>query len=329
VIAPPEGHGAAHRLDVVAAAAAGAGVDEHVGVPPPQFVPVRKVAGDVLILGDALAVGRVVGAPVAQGVRVEVLAIEVDALLGDQAVDVLDEPLPCLRVAEVQDAALLAAQDPFGVLLGQPRAFGHALGLEPDENLDALRVRVIADRLEALGEPLRVQLPRADLRPSLLLDVPAGVHPPVIEFYTLFEVPVDVHDLVGLVGADHLAVGARAGCQEHRGRQLAVRPGHAVGHHPAAPDVLRVDPVFAFPELEHDERRADFFARQKLEACEFLPGPQSHARGAVAGELGGPLAGPPDGHDHPLAAPLQVEVREVGVGRPAAGGADALDRPGR
>ncbi len=47
VVAPPQRHGAAHRLKVVAPPAAGARVDEHVRMPAAQFVPVGEVARDV------------------------------------------------------------------------------------------------------------------------------------------------------------------------------------------------------------------------------------------------------------------------------------------
>ena len=82
VIAPPKGHGAAHGLQIVAAATAGAGIDEHVRMPSPQFVPVGQVATHVLVLGDALTVFGIGRVPESQRVHVEVLAIEVDALLG-------------------------------------------------------------------------------------------------------------------------------------------------------------------------------------------------------------------------------------------------------
>ena len=44
VIAPQQRQGAAERLQVVAAAAAGAGVDRHVGMPAAELVPVGQVA---------------------------------------------------------------------------------------------------------------------------------------------------------------------------------------------------------------------------------------------------------------------------------------------
>ena len=119
---------------------------------PEQFVPIGEVAGDVLDLGDALAVRGVVGAPEAERVHVEVLAVEVDALLVDQLVDVLGEPFPGLRIAEVQQSAVLAAENPFGMVLGQPGAGRDPLRLEPDDDLHALGMGVVADSRKPLGK---------------------------------------------------------------------------------------------------------------------------------------------------------------------------------
>ena len=135
-------------------------------------------------------------------------------------VDVVDQPVPGLGVAEVQQSAVLAAEDPFGMVLRQPGAGRDAFRLEPDDDLHALGVGVIADRPKSLGKPPRIDLPRAHFRPAGLLHVPAGVHPPVVELQAFFQIAVDVHDLVLLVGADHLAVGPRAGGHELGGGSL-------------------------------------------------------------------------------------------------------------
>ena len=80
------------------------------------------------------------------------------------------------------------------------------------------------------------------------------------------------------------------------------------------------------PEQQGHQRRANFLARQQLEMRQFLPGRHMDAAVVVAREFGGPLAGPADGQNHALRAPLQIEVTKVGVGRPAARGTDPLDR---
>ena len=63
IVAAPERHGAAHGFQVVAAAARGARINQHIRMPPMQFVPVGEVAGDVLDFSNALAVRRVILPP--------------------------------------------------------------------------------------------------------------------------------------------------------------------------------------------------------------------------------------------------------------------------
>ena len=209
------------------------------------------------------------------------------------------------------------------MLLVEPGAGHDPFRFEPDENFHTFRVRVLADRFKPAGEPFRVDLPGPDLGPAVLLDVPAGVHPPGVDLQALFQIAIDVQDLVGLVGPDHLLVGARAGGDKLGRRELPARLGHAVGHHPAAPGVLCIDPV-SVPEQQGDERRADLFARQQLEMGQLLPGADTEPRCALALEFGRPLAGPADGENHPPRSPLEIEIRQVGVRRPPAGSTDPL-----
>ena len=58
--------------------------------------------------------------PRVERVHVEVLAVEVDALRGNQLADVVGQPFASLGIAKVKQAALLPAEDPFRVLFGQP-----------------------------------------------------------------------------------------------------------------------------------------------------------------------------------------------------------------
>ena len=134
-----------------------------------------------------------------------------------RSVHMVGEPLPGVVVAEIEQAALVAAENPFRMVLRQPRAGGHPLRLEPDEDLDALAVGVIGDGPQPAREPRGVHLPRADAGPAAaMVHVPAGVHPPVVELDVLLEVAVDEQDLPGLVGVDHLVVLARAGGEQLR-----------------------------------------------------------------------------------------------------------------
>ncbi len=204
-------------------------------------------------------------------------------------------------------------QQPLGPVLVEPGIRRDALRLEPHHDLHALGVGMIADRLQASRKTLRIDFPGSHLGPTLLLHVPAGVHPPVVDLEPFFQVTIDVHDLVGLVGADHLLVRARTGGDELRRRELAPGLGHAVGHHPAAPNVLGADAV-PLPELEHDQRAADLLSRQELESGQLLSGANANPAAFVASELGRPLSRPADDHDHALVGPLEVEIGQVGVG---------------
>ncbi len=322
VIAAQERHRAAHGFQVVAAPARGARVDQHPGMAAAQLVPVRQVAADVVVLGDPLAVLGVVLPPQVQRVDVEVLAVEVDALRGDELVDVVGQPLAGLGVAEVEQAAVGAAEDPLGVVFGQPRAAVDALRLEPHDRPDALGAGMVRDLPQASGEAVGVHLPCAGLAPAPIAPVPAGIHPPVVQRQLLLEVAVHEQHLARAVGVDHLAELVRA-ARGHLDRgQLAAGAWQVVGQHPAPPDVLRADPV-AVPELERHQRRADLLARVQPQVRPFLPGDDAQARGVVAAELGGPLPGPAHDHDQALARPRDVEVGQVAVARSSARGGDA------
>ena len=85
--------------------------------------------------------------------------------------------MPAKRMIPIR----LGGQQPLRMLFIQPRSRRDPFGLEPDERLHAALVGVVADRTKTLREPLRIDFPRADLRPTLFLNVPAGIHPPVIQ----------------------------------------------------------------------------------------------------------------------------------------------------
>ena len=70
-------------------------------MPPPQFVPISQVAGDVADFRNTLAVGRVVRAPDVQRIEVEILPIQVNSLLRQQLVNVVGQPLERVGIAQV------------------------------------------------------------------------------------------------------------------------------------------------------------------------------------------------------------------------------------
>ena len=118
-------------------------------------------------------------------------------------------------------------QHPVGVFAVQPGVPVDPLRLEPNENLDAFRVRVIADGPETAWEPFGIDLPRADLWPATLLDVPAGVHPPVVQLQPLLEIAVDEFDLVLFVRFGHLGELMRTARVQHG--QWPLRRAHTHG----------------------------------------------------------------------------------------------------
>ena len=168
-----------------------------------------------------------------QRVDVVVLAIEVDSLLGDYVADVLSDPFQGLGVAEVQQRA--AEQPVVLVVVVEPRARCDPLGLEPDDDLDAFGMCVIADRPQAAGESRRIDLPRAGLRPVSIAGIPAGVHPPVVDLDSLGEVAIDEQFLAGLVGLGHFGELVGTARRHLRGGQFAAGPRQVVGEHPAPP----------------------------------------------------------------------------------------------
>ena len=55
------------------------------GMSPAKFIPIGQVSLDVQVLRYSLTVGRIVLAPEFQRVHVEILPVEIDALLADEA----------------------------------------------------------------------------------------------------------------------------------------------------------------------------------------------------------------------------------------------------
>ena len=61
-------------------------------------------------------------------------------------------PLPSRGITEVeQQLAAVAAEDPLGMRLRQPRIGLNPLGLEPDDEFHPVGVNIVGDFLETLG----------------------------------------------------------------------------------------------------------------------------------------------------------------------------------
>jgi len=166
VVAAPQRDGAAKRLEIVAAAAAGTGVYAQSGPAPQEFVPEGKITRDVPDLGDALTVGGVRVAPMGQRIHVEILPVEIDALAGQKGIGMVHKPPPRVGVAEIEEfLSAVFAEQPLRMGVVEPRAGSHPFGLEPQDGLEAPRVRVIRDGPQSPGEAVRVDLPRAGVGP--------------------------------------------------------------------------------------------------------------------------------------------------------------------
>ena len=124
---------------------------------PAKFIPVGQVVLNVLVLGHSLSVGRIIVSPERERVHVEVLAIETDVLLAEHAIHMIGQPVPDLDSTQVQERS---SQQPIGMILGQPRALGDALGLEPDERFHANGSSMVADGAKSTREALQVGAPR-------------------------------------------------------------------------------------------------------------------------------------------------------------------------
>ncbi len=347
----------AHRLQVVAAPTGGAAINQHPRVAAAQLVPEAQVALHVLVLGHALAVGGVMPAPVRQRVEVMVLAVQVNALLREHAVHMIGQPLTGRGVAQVQQAVLRLVRrharlvdEPFGVLRLQPRAIRDALGLEPQERLEAALVGEVADGAQAIGEALRVGLPGAGAGPFPAARIPARVHPPVVQRHARVQVAADEPPLVlfGSLGhLDKLDVAAaeeegpngRAVCghpalgPDTGGMAAGIRPlRHArdvVGQHPAPPEVLGAVEVVPLPEEQGDEWPTDRLPRMEHEVHLLLPGRHAQVATGAAGEGGFPLPRPADRQTQAAAGMDEVEVRKGAVAAAPAVGGDVLVTAGR
>src|ERR1700677_700387 len=102
IIAARPGNGTPHRFQIQTPAAAGAGIKEQLWIALFERVPIREVTGHILNLGQTLAVWFVMRAPVIKWVNIKILAVEIDALSFNNIIDVIDQPLPRCRIAQIK-----------------------------------------------------------------------------------------------------------------------------------------------------------------------------------------------------------------------------------
>jgi hypothetical protein len=72
-----------------------------------QFIPVSQITLNVEVLRHPLPVGRIRRSPEAEGINVEILTIEIDALVSQKRVDMLRQPIPGLRVSQVKQPSVV------------------------------------------------------------------------------------------------------------------------------------------------------------------------------------------------------------------------------
>ncbi len=215
------------------------------------------------------------------------------------------------------------------MVLRQPALLvADALGLEPDDELLALRMQPIAEGAEAVRVACRVKFPGAGVRPTAFAGIPAGVAPAQVHWDAVL---VKLLHRVEEILLPAFLEGAIALHLHHGRRRAAVDAGDVVGQEPAPPEVLRADRVGALPEERGDERRADFLAGLQEQMGHLLARDGAQAALVVADEGAGPLARPADGEDQAAAGHLEIEVGPAAgaVGRTAAVGREGCWTWGR
>ncbi|OPZ96037.1 MAG: hypothetical protein BWY71_02044 [Planctomycetes bacterium ADurb.Bin412] len=327
VIAPCQRYRSPHGLQVQAMPARRTTVNNHSRMTLAQFIPVRQIPHYILVLRYALAILGIIFLPEGKRIDIVILPVEVNSLFRNDVADMIDHPIQRLRIAHVQHSALGTSQYPFGVLGGQPGSRRHPFRLKPYNNIYPFVVGIITDRSQPPRESVRtaIHLPCPRPGPSLLRrpHIPARVHPPEIQLQSFLQIAVKKFNLVLFVRLGHLGKLVRTACVQHRQRHLlAFITRDIVLNHPLTPNVLRVDPVAAFPELQRDQRRADHLTRPQGKMDYLLPRTHMQAVVLIPLILGVPAARPADCDENALAAAFQVIIG------PDAGGAD-FTMPGR
>ena len=196
----------AHGLDVVPATARGAGVHPQSGIALQQRVPIAIVALNVQVFTDAHAPFLNVGIPVLRRRKVEVLPVDADVRLLDDAVHQINQPVAGGGVAEVEQRVAVppivrltvVAEQEFRMLPEQLGALVDALRLKPHQQLDALPVAFLSDGRESVREMLGVRIPVSCRRPVVVTGIPAGINPPYIGNQTASPVGVNGSFLIFL-----------------------------------------------------------------------------------------------------------------------------------
>src|ERR1035437_5705367 len=105
----------------------------------------------------------------------------------------------------------------------QPTASGDALRFKPHDQLNPFGVHIVTDPAKSARKTLRVDLPRSCGLPIALVDVPAGVHPPMCNGDALFEITINAINVANLVRliAEQTWELVATHCRQHGFRQFA------------------------------------------------------------------------------------------------------------
>jgi len=172
---------------------------------------------------------------------------------------------------------------------------------------------------DPVGETLAVDLPRARVPPTPSIGIPSRIQEVVLDGQLAFRHRRQAQEFLVRERLEVREADAVVGLDG-----LPTHIGHAVGHHPSPPEVLSPDPVATLPEEEHDERRTDLLAWVKHEVGLLLPRHHPYASAILPQEVRRPLSWPAESDDDARPRPFEVEVAEIAVRRPPAGGADPL-----
>ena len=339
MIGPPEGHTAGNRLQVEPPPAAGAIVDEQVGVTFSQLVPIGVQSLDVADLADPLPVGRIGRAPVFLGIEIKILAVHRDPLSIDHFRNIVCQPAAGVGIAEVEQIGsgrideqgvvrgdVRQANQPFGMLPRQSGILVDPLGLEPEAEAHAQFFCGIGHGAQPVGKIFAVDDPVPDAAgPSDFRTlVPAGVDPPHVRSDAELGVALEHGDRIRLGGAAVFVAGERppvsgaAGQRQQNGFSRLL--GRVIAENKSAKQVVTRQAVAVRPKEQGDTGSPDLLAGIECETGLFHTRHQTERIFPRSLDLRFPLSRPADGHHHPFPGRLDIEERHGAIARRTAFG---------
>ena len=288
VVAGPHFVEVFHCAELHAAAARGAGLDQHIGIFGPNafhdLVEALRIIDPemrLFVLGQVL---RPCIFDVAVGIPLDIVDIGREF---HRIVEYREDEILHLRIAQIEKPlvahtgyfAVARLHDPVGMFLGQFASGVHHLRLDPDTEFHPLLVGVRCDVIDALGQFLRVDLPVAESRIGVVARIFVA-EPPVVQ-HEHFQPHVG-----GIV--DHLRerlgiereIGALPAVEQRRGVGMPVP--YAVVARPVVQVAARAARAFGAVSIDHlgrgerlaraerVVRRIGIGAGQNVEHVEFV-----------------------------------------------------------